>query len=235
MKEYFVWLAKFATWIMVLFFVVPLMLLFVGMASQKALDESPTVGKKTVAVVELTGMITSAKDILKELYKQADNDKVKAIVLRIDSPGGAVGPSQEIYAAVKKLKEKKPIVVSMGALAASGGLYSALGASKILCSPGTLTGSIGVILEIPNFTKIAEKVGVDMITIKSGKFKDAGNSFRPMTDEDRAYLEATIATAYKDFFQAVVDARKLKPEDVTKFADGRIVLGSQAVELGLVG
>jgi protease-4 len=234
MKEYFVWLAKFVTWILVIFFLIPVMLIFVGVASKKALEEAPIAGNKTVAVIELTGMITSAKDILKDLYHQADNDKVKGIVLRIDSPGGAVGPSQEIYAAVKKLKEKKPIVVSMGALAASGGLYSALGASEILCSPGTLTGSIGVILEIPNFTKIAEKVGVDMITIKSGKFKDAGNSFRPMTEEDRAYFEATINTAYKDFFQAVVDARHLKPEDVTKFADGRIVLGSQAKEIGLV-
>src|SRR5690606_19525026 len=112
-----------------------------------------------VAVVELNGIIESGKEVVEELYKQASDDKVKGIVLRINSPGGAVGPSQDIYTAVNKLKNKKPIVASMGALAASGGLYAALGASKIYCQPGTLTGSIGVIMQLPNFTTIAEKVG----------------------------------------------------------------------------
>lgn len=234
MRAYFFWLAKFLTVVFVLAFIVPIMLAAVLGAGEQAMQAKHGRGQRTVAVVELSGIIHDSREVIEELYKQADNEKVKGIVLRVDSPGGAVGPSQEIYAAVKQLKTKKPIVASMGGVAASGGLYVSLAASRILCQPGTLTGSIGVILQLPNFTKVSERIGVDMITIKSGKLKDAGNSFRLMTDEDRQFLQDTVHTAHKDFLQAVADGRGIDRSKVEAFADGRVILGSQALELKLV-
>lgn len=233
MRAYFLWLAKFITVLLLFVFIVPMLLVGVLSLGEKAQDLHVSTDK-VVAVIELTGVITDAKEILEQLYEQANDEKTKGIVLRIDSPGGAVGPSQEIYSAVKALKEKKPIVVSMGALAASGGLYSALGASKIFCQPGTLTGSIGVVMELPNFSKIMEKVGVDVITIKSGKLKDTGNSFRPMNEEDREFLQATILSAHEEFVKAVSESRSIPLDKVRTFADGRVILGSQAKELKLV-
>lgn len=235
MKQYFLWLAKLITIVFIFFVVVPLVLGAMVVATQKEIGTaSVPEGEKLVAVIELTGIIESGKEVVEQLYKQASDDKVKGIVLRINSPGGAVGPSQDIYTAVMKLKKKKPIVASMGALAASGGLYSAVGASKIFAQPGTLTGSIGVIMQLPNFTKIAEKVGFEMVTVKSGKFKDVGNSFREMTPEDRAFLEATIARVQDDFVKAVATGRNLSEQQVRTFADGRVIVGSQAKELKLI-
>ena len=179
-------------------------------------------------------MITDASEVLKALYSEARNKDTKAIVLRIDSPGGAVAPSEEIYNAVRRLKAEKPIVVSMGSMAASGGLYSAASASKIFCQPGTQTGSIGVIMQVPNFSTIADKVGVSMITIKSGALKDVGNQFRPMTEDDRRFLEEVAARVHKNFIQAIAEGRKLSVDKVEKFADGRVLLGSEAKDLGLV-
>ncbi|MBN8550869.1 MAG: signal peptide peptidase SppA [Deltaproteobacteria bacterium] len=234
MKQYFVWLAKLLTLVVIFFVVVPLLMGGVLLATQKEMGSVSPEGDKLVAVIELNGIIESGKDIVEELHKQAADDKVKGIVLRINSPGGAVGPSQDIFSTVLKLKKKKPIVASMGSLAASGGLYSALGASKIYAQPGTLTGSIGVIMQLPNFTKIADKVGFEMVTVKSGKFKDVGNSFREMTPEDRAFLENTIARVQDEFVQAVATGRNLSVEKVRTFADGRVILGSQAKELKLI-
>ena len=230
MREYIVWVLKLITiLVVVLFLPVVLAALVAGGGGA-----STASGKNVVAVLELKGVIENSKDILEKLHKQANDPKIKGIVLAIDSPGGAVGPSQDIYGEVKRLKTKKPIVVSMGSVAASGGLYSALAASKVYAQPGTLTGSIGVILQIPNYQKIAEKVGIDMVTIKSGKFKDVGNSFRQMTDEERAFLEETIKDVYTDFVTAVVEGRGIPREKVVTFADGRIILGSQAKELKLI-
>jgi protease IV len=234
MKNYFIWLLKLLTLIGIFLFVVPVLIVSVTTLTQTDSASPVADGNKTVGVVELTGLIDSSKAVLEELYKQAKNDKIKGIVLRVDTPGGAVGPSQEIYSAVKKLKEIKPIVVSMGAVAASGGLYASLGASKIFCQPGTLTGSIGVILQIPNFTKLSQTVGVEMITIKSGELKDAGNSFRPMTDSEREFLSVTTHSAHEQFMAAVVEGRGLKLEDVRSFADGRVILGGDALKLKLV-
>jgi len=235
MKEYLVWLAKLLTIVVIIVFIIPFFLLTAMSATDKAIEEvAPITDKKTVAVIEVRGVISDAKEILEDLYKQAASDKVKGIVLRVDSPGGAVGPSQEIFSAVKALKSRKPIVASMGAVAASGGLYVSLGASRILAQPGTITGSIGVIMQLPNFTKIANQIGVDFITIKSGKLKDAGNTFRPMTDEEREFLQNTILKAHEDFVLAVQEGRNLAHEKVVSFADGRVILGSQAKELGLI-
>jgi len=235
MKEYFIWLAKIITLLVIVLVFVPL-LLAATMAATRATEMTGLMDdkKKVVAVVELTGMIDGSKGILKKLHKHMEDDRVEGVVLRINSPGGAVGPAQEIYSAVKKLRKRKPIVASMGAVAASGGLYAALGASKVFCQPGTLTGSIGVILQLPNFSKIVDKIGFEMVTIKSGELKDAGNSFRDMTQRERKFFQDTIDEAYEEFVQAIIDGRGLTREEVMKFADGRILLGSQAKKVKLV-
>jgi protease-4 len=225
MREYKLWLAKIITIVLITFLVIPIV---AGLSS---------VAKKlgpAVSVIEMTGVIEDSSEVLKELYHAARDKDVKAVVLRIDSPGGAVAPSEEVYHAVKRLKAEKPIVVSMGSLAASGGLYSALGASLIFCQPGTQTGSIGVVMQIPNFTTIANKVGFDMITVKSGALKDAGNQFRPMTEVERRFLEDTAAKVHAGFIKAVSEGRNIPEEKVRSFADGRVLLGSEAKELGLV-
>ena len=235
MKEYFVWLFKLLTLLVIFVVIVPLLIVSVTpLFDQESPELSGAPGKKTVAVIELAGMITSSKDVLEALYKQIKNERIQGIVLRVDSPGGAVGPSQDMYAAVRKLKKEKPIVASMGAIAASGGLYASLGASKVYAQPGTVTGSIGVILQLPNFRKVTDLIGVEMITIKSGQFKDVGNSFREMSEEERQFLQQHISAAHADFIQAVVDGRSIPRERVVSFADGRVLLGSQAKELGLV-
>ncbi len=234
MKAYFLWLAKLLTLVVVFCVIVPAVLVGVVASTESGIESEDSSDKPGVSVIELSGIIQDSKETLKRLYKDIEKDNVIGVVLRVDSPGGAVAPSQEIYAAVAKLKAKKPIVVSMGTLAASGGLYASLGASKVFAQPGTLTGSIGVILQVPNVSKITEKYGFEMVTIKAGELKDAGNSFRPMLDSERAYLESTVAEAHRDFKQAVVDGRNLQMEEVEKFADGRIILGSQAVAYGLV-
>ena len=238
MREYFVWLAKLITTLVLIFIVVPTLFVVVITAVGAAGSTIETMenegGQGTVAVIELKGEIDDVSETLKELYKQADDNKVDGIVLRIDSPGGAVGPSQEIYQAVKRLKAKKPIVASMGTVAASGGLYAALGASKVLAQPGTMTGSIGVIAQFPNFNKISQTVGVSVITVKSGQLKDVGNPFRDMTDPERMFLEATIKAAHSDFISAVAEGRGIPRAKVESFADGRFMLGSQAKEFGLI-
>lgn len=228
MSEYKLWLAKILTlaFVVLFFLMVPVL---IGGVSQVALLDGPP-----VAVVQLEGEIHDATDVLKALYKQAADKDTKAIVLRIDSPGGAVAPSEEIYNAVKRLKAEKPIVVSMGSVAASGGLYSAVSASKVFCQPGTQTGSIGVIMQIPNFTSIADKVGFSMVTVKSGAMKDAGNPFRSMTDQERAYLEETAHRVHTQFIRAVAEGRNINEAKVRSFADGRVILGVEAKELGLV-
>lgn len=225
MSEYKIWLAKIVTLLGGFFLV---MVIFGAVAA------STDVSGPKVAVVELEGAISDASDVLKALYKHAYEKETKAIVLRIDSPGGAVAPSEEIYNAVRRLKTEKPIVASMGSVAASGGLYSSLSANKILCQPGTQTGSIGVIMQIPNFTKIASTVGIDMETIKSGELKDTGNQFRPMTDPERAYLSDTAKKVHQLFIRAVVEGRNLSEEKVRSFADGRMIIGEEAKAIGLV-
>lgn len=237
MREYFIWLAKLITIFVVIFIIVPVLLGMMAALAGGLLSEGlPAVGK-TVAVIELEGEILDSKGTVKELYKQAENTKVKGTVLRVNSPGGAVGPSQEIYEAVKNLNArspKKPVVVSMGAVAASGGLYSSLSGAKIFAEPGTMTGSIGVIMQLPNVQRLVDWAGVSFVTIKSGELKDIGNMFRPMTDVERAFLQSTIERVQEDFVKAVVESRKIPEEEVRKFADGRLIMGSQARDLRLI-
>ena len=234
MKRFLLWILTIAIGLVALFAGVPLAIALLFKLGASAFEAQTPMDPHVVAVLEVNHEILDLSHVVKELYKQARNDEVKGIVLRVDSPGGAVGPSQELYAAVKKLKAVKPIVASMGGVAASGGLYVTLGASKVFAQPGTLTGSIGVILQVPNFKKVTDLIGVDVITVKSGQLKDLGNPFREMTEGDRAFLQGMIESAWKNFVNDVVAGRGIDAEKVRTFADGRIILGTQAKELGLV-
>ena len=194
-----------------------------------------SVGEK-IAVVKIEGVILDSKDIIEELREHRENKSVKAIMLRIDSPGGAVAPSQEIYTEVLKIRDegKKKIVTSMGSVAASGGYYIASASDRIVANPGSVTGSIGVILELANVSGLMKKVGVESVVIKSGKFKDVGSLFRTMTAEERELLQGVIDDTYDQFVDAVAAGRGINKEDLLPIADGRVFTGRQAKKLGLV-
>jgi len=191
------------------------------------------VGEK-VALVKIKGMILESSKIIEELRGYARDSSVKAIVIRIESPGGAVAPSQEIYEEIKKIKEKKYIVVSMGSVAASGGYYIASAAHKILANPGTLTGSIGVIMELPNISGLMKKIGVETQIIKSGKHKDLASVFKSMSSEERKILQSVLDDVHEQFIRAVAEGRQMSIDEVRKIADGRIFTGKMAKELGLI-
>jgi protease-4 len=191
-------------------------------------------GKVKVGVVEVKGMISSPDETLKDLRRFEDREDIKAIVVRVDSPGGAVAPSQEIHDAIVRVTKTKPVVISMGNVAASGGFYLSVGASRIYAEPGTLTGSIGVIAEMPEVDQLMDWAHVKMTVIKSGKLKDLGSPFRAMTDDDRKFFQSLIDDVYGQFLKAVVDGRKLPIEKVRPIADGRVISGNQAKELGLI-
>jgi protease-4 len=205
------------------------------LGEDQSYDSSSGTGTESVAVVEMKDVISTSDDVVRQLRKYQKNRMVKAIVLRVDSPGGAVSPSQEIYDEVRKTRDAgKPVVVSMGSVAASGGYYVSLGASKIVANPGTITGSIGVISQFTNLSGLMEKVGIENTTIKSGKFKDAGSPFRRMTPEEQQYWQSTIDNVYEQFVAAVSRERNIPIDSVKRIADGRIYTGEQAYRLRLV-
>ena len=189
-----------------------------------------------VALIRIEGVILDAQATISELKQYSENPLVKAIVLRIDSPGGGVVPSQEIHDAVKRVKNKsnKAVIASMGTVAASGGYYIAAATDRIIANPGTLTGSIGVIMEMANFEGLMKKVGVEGVVIKSGRFKDVGSPLRKMSDEERKLLQSVMDDVHHQFIQAVADGRSLEVSDVEPLADGRIYTGRQAKEARLV-
>jgi protease-4 len=193
-------------------------------------------GGERVAVVRIEGVIVDSRDAIEELRKFRDNPNVKAIVLRIDSPGGGVVPSQEIYSEVLKTRTegRVKVVTSMGNLAASGGYYIAAATDRIVANPGTLTGSIGVIMELANVRGLMEKVGVQSVVIKSGKHKDLASPFRTMSVEDRAILQTVLDDVHDQFIQAVAAGRAMKVDQVRDLADGRIFTGRQARTVKLV-
>jgi protease IV len=211
-----------------LFFVV-IMFLIAGFMGHAALP----IGKK-VGVIEVNGVIVSSKKTIESLVDFKKDGLIKAVVLRIDSPGGGVGPSQEIYEEVKKVAQIKPVVVSMGSVAASGGYYIAVPAQRILANPGTITGSIGVIMEFTNFQNLLQKIGLKSQVVKSGKHKDIGSPLRSMTEEDRKILQSLIDDVHQQFITSVSEGRKMDLEKVRTLADGRIFTGRQAFEEGLV-
>lgn len=190
--------------------------------------------KSRIALVRIEGPIFDSKDAVDEIKEWVRDKSVKAIVLRVDSPGGAVAPSQEIYSEVKKAAAKKKVVVSMGSVAASGGYYISAPATRIMANPGTLTGSIGVIMEIPNIEELMKKIGVKSEVIKSGKNKDIGSAFRTMKAEDKELLQGVLDNVHEQFIKAVAEGRKIKIEDVRGLADGRIFTGEQALRCGLI-
>jgi len=187
-----------------------------------------------VAVVDIQGVIADPYEINKTLRELGERDDIKAVVLRIESPGGAVGPSQEIHGEILRLKEKKTVVASMGAIAASGGYYAAVAADKIMANPGTITGSIGVIVEFVNAQELLGKIGLKGYVVKSGKYKDVGSPLREMEKEERELLQTLINDVNGQFIKAVAEGRNLKTEEVRRIADGRIFTGAQAKELKLV-
>lgn len=187
-----------------------------------------------IGYVEVAGTILSSETTVRQLGDFKKDDSIKAVVLRINSPGGGVSPSQEIYQEVKALAEVKPVVVSMASVAASGGYYIAVPAQRILANPGSITGSIGVIMEFTNLEELLQKIGLKSQVVKSGKFKDIGSPMRPMSEADRNLLEALIADVYDQFITVVAEGRQLDLEEVRRLADGRIFTGRQAMESGLV-
>ncbi len=187
-----------------------------------------------IAIVEIRGVIAQSSGIIDEIHQYLEDDGVKAIILRIDSPGGGVGPSQEIHREVLKVKEKKKIVTSMGSVAASGGYYIACASDLIVANPGTITGSIGVLMEFTNIEELFKKIGIKGVVLKSGELKDMGSPFREMTPDEKRILQEVIDNVHQQFIKAVAEGRKLDRSKVTQIADGRILTGEQAKQLGLV-
>jgi protease-4 len=197
------------------------------------LSHKVPLGEK-VALVRVTGVILDSTDVIDEIKEYSRDKSIKAVVIRIDSPGGAVAPSQEIYEEILKLKENKKVVVSMGAVAASGGYYIAAPADRIVANAGTLTGSIGVIMEIPNVQGLMDKIGVETQIIKSGKHKDMASVFRALKPEEKAILQNVLDDVHDQFINAVSESRGLSFTTIRELADGRIFTGRMAKELGLV-
>lgn len=214
-----------------------LMAFFIGVA----LIVLPATGKQgllakanKVGVVEVVGVITDAKATMNNLKKFKENDAIKAIVLRINSPGGAVGPSQEILEELNKTRQIKKVVASMGTVAASGGYYIASGADVIMANHGTLTGSIGVIMNFTNIEKLTQKLGIDLYNLHAGKFKDVGSPTRTMTPLEREYLQKLLDNVHEQFILDVARGRRLPVHRVREVADGRVFTGEIAQTLGLV-
>lgn len=187
-----------------------------------------------IVIVKIEGAIFDSLKILKELEEIRKDSRIKAVVLRLDSPGGAVAPSQEIMEQVLKLKKDKKVIVSMGTVAASGAYYIACAANKIVASSGTVTGSIGVILESFGLKELMERLSIESRVIKSGQYKDVGNPFKELTESDRSYLQNIIDDMYEQFLKSVSENRNIPLEQVRRIAEGKIYTGLQAKELGLV-
>jgi protease IV len=188
-----------------------------------------------VAVVELDGMIIDVRDLLADLRSHRENPAVRAVVIRINSPGGVVAPTQELYRALHRVRDAgKPVVASFGAVAASGGYYAALAADRIYANPGSLTGSIGVIMQLPNMGGLMKRVGVDFEIIKAGEYKDIGAISRSMTAEERRVLQVLLDDVHDQFVGAVAEGRQLDRAEVLGFADGRVFSGTQAHALRMV-
>jgi protease-4 len=187
-----------------------------------------------IAIVEIKGVITQSSGIIEEINQYQEDEGVKAIILRIDSPGGGVGPAQEIHREILKVKSKKKVVTSMGSVAASGGYYIACASDLIVANPGTITGSIGVIMEFTNIEELFKKIGIKGVVLKSGEHKDIGSPFREMTPEEKKIIQGVIDNVHQQFVQAVAKGRKMDQEKVMQIADGRILTGEQAKQIGLV-
>lgn len=192
-------------------------------------------GSGKVAVVDLNYTIFSSEPIVRQFKKYGEDKSIKAIVLRINTPGGGVAASQEMYEAVKKVRDSgKPVVISISSLGASGGYYVSCGGSTIVADPGSLVGSIGVIINLMNFKDLAEKIGVSETTIKSGELKDAGSPFKVLSENDKEYFQSIVDDSYEQFLNVVSKERKMDIEKLKPYADGRVFTGKKAKEIGLI-
>jgi protease-4 len=196
--------------------------------------ENPLNLGEKVGVIPIEGIIGDAGEIIDQINEFADSNGIRAVVLRIDTPGGSVAPSQEIYQAVRELRKKKKVVVSMGSVAASGGYLIAVAADRIVANPGTITGSISAVMHYANVEELLKKVGVRSSVIKSGKFKDIGSPVREMTAEERSLIQGIVDDIYDQFVRTVSENRKIPLSKIVQLADGRVFTGRQAKELGLI-
>jgi protease-4 len=220
-------------WIWVILITVLVFVIVVRLGSSAVSGERSFAFGEKVGIVRLIGPIIGSEQIIRELNTLKDRSDVKAIVFRINSPGGTVAPSQEIYEKVKNINTQIPIVVSVGNLAASGGYYAAMGSNIIVVNRGSIVGSIGVILDYPVATDLLEKLGLRFETLTSGEYKDSGSPTRQVTEKDREYFQNVIDDLHSQFVTAVSFGRNLERDEVSDLADGRIFTGEQAISLGL--
>ena len=209
-------------------------LLVKGLETSRLSDLVGEPGAGNVGIVEINGVIADSAEAIRLLKHFREDDAIKAIVLRVESPGGVVGPSQEIYREVRKTVPTKKVVASMGAVAASGGYYVAAACDGIIANPGTITGSIGVIMGYTNFEKLLEKIGLSPVVIKSGKYKDMGSPTRKMTPQEAETLQYFVDQTHRQFIQAIAEGRDMDLGHVKSLADGRIYTGEEAMKKGLV-
>lgn len=198
-----------------------------------SLGRSEPEGEK-IGVIALYGPITDSEEILEDIRTFREDESIRAIVLRVDSPGGGVGPSQEIFRAIGRAREVKPVIASLGSVAASGGYYAAAAADGIMANPGTVTGSIGVIMGYTNFRSLVEKIGLEPVVIKSGENKDMASPVRDLSPEERRILQAFVDRLHQQFVRDVASGRKMPEDVVAALADGRIYAGEEAMTLGMV-
>jgi protease IV len=229
MKSRSLWSGCLVAFVVVLFFVGLSALVLALVGKGNLFGARPRVG-----VVEIKGILTESHTTIKQLEHYRDDHSIKAIVLRINSPGGAVGPAQEILREVEKVRRKKKIVASLGTVAASGGYYIACGANLIMADRGTATGSIGVIMQFTNVQGLTKKLGLNFFNLHAGKYKDIGSPFKPMSPEDKAYLQGLLDNIYQQFIRDVARNRKLSVAKVAALAEGKVYTGEQAKKLGLV-
>ncbi len=221
--------------IMLISLVIFVFIVFSAIIGFSSSDSFELSGRK-IGVVEIVGLIYDSRSAVRQLNKYQNDNSIEAIIVYLNSPGGAIVPSNEIYEKVKEIRDsgKKPVIASMSSLGASGAYYIACGADSIIANQGTFTGSIGVIMELMNTRDLFEKVGVSFEAMKSGKFKDSGSPHRDMNSEDRRYLQSLIDDSYDQFVDVVVKERDLEKEEVLKIADGRVFTGRQAYNLKLI-
>ncbi len=220
--------------IFLLFLIVTVFFLLVYVLGSSTEEKHSFALDNKVGIVRVEGFIGDTRDVVEQLNQFGKDDAIKAVVLRIDSPGGGVASSQEIYAAVTDLKKKKKVITSMGSLAASGGYMVACATDKIVANPGTMTGSISAVMHFANVEELLKKLGLKASAVKSGKFKDIGSPVREMTAEERALIQELVDDIYDQFLDMVARDRNIPKENLRKIADGRIFTGRQAQKLGLV-
>ena len=211
-----------------------LVLLQIALAVWSVLDAKGVFSGPRLGLVKVEGFIGDAEKTVAWIEKLRKNANVAGVLLRIDSPGGGVAPSQEVHMAVKRLAAAKPVIVSMGSVAASGGYYIAVAGNEIFASPSTVTGSIGVRMQINNVEGLMERIGVRSESLTTGRFKAAGSPFKTLTEEERAYLQAVIDDMQDEFINAVAKGRNIPKDTVKTLADGRILTGRQALDAKLV-